>query len=370
MAPAANTTVLHYTGANDDRGGIMSVVHALAAAGAFDCIVGASSGYVSRRREKLPVLEFPPIAAESIGPRTWWRARTVARAVRAWLRAEPNRILHAHSRAGLLTALHLAAGGEKKVAVSVHCYGRQRWFYRYAARRLGSRLYWLTPAMKRYYGIGAAAAADWTQCVPSCIALHDGGRRKQRRERGAALHLGGVGMLVRWKGWHWVLEALAGLKPELRERVRFTHVGSEVDSTESHAYGAGLRRRGRELGLENCVTWRGEQDSAAELMGEIDALVVPSIAEPFSVAMLEALRGGVPVIASRAGGPSDVLQPPRNGWFFEPENSDDLARVLTTLMETDALERVEINAKDLEPFSAERVAAQWSAIYTSILREA
>src|SRR5689334_15355726 len=40
MPERANLTVLHYTGAENDRGGIMSVVHALAATGHFGCVLG------------------------------------------------------------------------------------------------------------------------------------------------------------------------------------------------------------------------------------------------------------------------------------------------------------------------------------------
>jgi glycosyltransferase involved in cell wall biosynthesis len=172
-------------------------------------------------------------------------------------------------------------------------------------------------------------------------------------------------MMVAWKGWRLMLEALTSMPESQRERFRFTHIGSAVDSPASRGYAAELRARTTALGLDGIVDWRGEQETSADLLQEIDVLVVPSSAEPFSVVMLEALRAGVPVLASRAGGPTDVLQPPRNGWFFAPEDSADLARALIELIESDALDRVEIKANDLEPFSAERVAAQWADIYAA-----
>ena len=65
-------------------------------------------------------------------------------------------------------AAELAAAGERRVVVSVHCYGRRTWFYRWAAGRLGERLFWLSPAMKQHYEIDARGG-DWTQCVPGCV---------------------------------------------------------------------------------------------------------------------------------------------------------------------------------------------------------
>ena len=40
MSGPASFPVLHYTGATDDRGGVMSVVHALATTGYFECVLG------------------------------------------------------------------------------------------------------------------------------------------------------------------------------------------------------------------------------------------------------------------------------------------------------------------------------------------
>ena len=66
-----------------------------------------------------------------------------------------RRIFHGHSRAGLLVGLWLRLFGGERVVVSVHCHGRQKWFYRWAALVLGERMVWLTPAMKAHYDVGA-----------------------------------------------------------------------------------------------------------------------------------------------------------------------------------------------------------------------
>ena len=69
----------------------------------------------------------PWIYGERISLGNFWCARSVALAVRRWLQAEPGRVFHGHSRAGLLVGLWLRLLGERRVVVSVHCYGRQRW---------------------------------------------------------------------------------------------------------------------------------------------------------------------------------------------------------------------------------------------------
>lgn len=359
MAPTP-PTVLQYTGAVHDRGGIMSVLGALAAAPEFASCWGVSPGFTAVRFAHVPTLTLPAIAAESIGPRTWWQAARVAREVRAWLAADPTRVFHGHSRAGLLVALRLAA--QRRVVASVHCYGRQRWFYRHAARRLGGRLYWLTPAMKRHYGL---PASDWTQCIPGCVDPAPAPPRSVRLS--GELRLGGLGMLVRWKGWHLVLDALERMSPRQREQVRFLHAGGPDDSLESRAYAAALQRRTAVGPLASRVVWMGEQTGADRVLADIDVLLVPSVAEPLSIAMLEALRAGVPVVASDRGGPTDVLREGVTGWFFRSGDAGDLARVLGALLDTEALRGVRIDATCIQRFTTPEVAGEWARVYQGLL---
>jgi glycosyltransferase involved in cell wall biosynthesis len=82
--------------------------------------------------------------------------------------------------------------------------------------------------------------------------------------------------------------------------------------------------------------------SSVEIVGEVpdiepyiaaaDALVLPSDEpEPFGLVLLEAFRQGRPVIASRAGGPVDIVDDGVDGWLFTPGDAADLARLLERL---------------------------------------
>jgi len=357
----ASSTVLHYVGYDDDRGGIVSVVRALAGAGVFPCVLGVNIGFVPQREVLLPVLALPRLEGERIGLRTLWPARAVACVVRDWLHADPARVFHGHSRAGLLVALWLHRWGERRVIVSVHCYGRQRWFYRWAAGRLGNRLFWLTPAMRSYYGV---PGREWEQCIPGCLA--QGEATGVRREAAGCIRLAGVGALVRWKGWHLLVEALAKLPAPVLARLKFCHIGTDDGSADSRAYAGELRGRTMAAGLEQTIEWRGQQSSSAPLLSESDGLLVTSENEPFSIAMLEALGANVPVIAADSGGAADLVQPPKNGLLFKTGSPDDLARVLRSLVETEELGRVRIDREALRRFSAPVVAAQWAAVYARL----
>jgi glycosyltransferase involved in cell wall biosynthesis len=115
------------------------------------------------------------------------------------------------------------------------------------------------------------------------------------------------------------------------------------------------------------VTWAGQQASSECLLGRCDALVIAATNEPFSVAMLEALQRGVPVIAADSGGALDIIDPSRNGWFFRSDDSADLARVIRERVETSSLGQMVFDAKHLVRFSAATVASQWTTIYRRLI---
>lgn len=355
-------TVLHHLGYDTDRGGIMSVVHTLADVRVFNCVLGVNAGFMARRPPVLPVLEFAAFEGEVISLRNLWRARKVASEARQWLRSDETRVFHGHSRAGLLVALWLNLWGERRVIVSVHCYGRQRWFYRWAARQLGGRLFWLSPAMRQYYGV---VGSEWAQCMPVCINASTGSPKHV--SGGGVVRIAGVGFLTRWKGWHHVVDALALLPPVIRARLKFRHIGPVGASSSSLYYADELVARAKAAHVTECIQWLGEQSSSSPLLAESDCLVIASRNEPFSLVMLEALNAGVPVIAADSGGPPDLIKPPQNGYLYKTGSPDDLARVLRSLVETDALAKVRIDRESLRRFSAPVVAQQWAAIYAAAL---
>ena len=78
------------------------------------------------------------------------------------------------------------------------------------------------------------------------------------------------------------------------------------------------------------VGWRGH-DELPEGLDAADVLTVPSRDEPFGLVLLEAMACGVPVIATRSGGPPTFVntEPGRpNGWLVEPDDVDAIARAL------------------------------------------
>ncbi len=352
--------VLHYTGSGWDRSGVHAVIRQMAQTTAYRSLLGVTRGFVAEKVPRLPLWRGPAIDADVINLPNAWRALRVACRVRRWLKRAPHRIFHGHSRAGLLVALWLHLLGQRRVVVTVHVYGSRTWFYRWARRYLRERLIWLTPAMKRHYGI---ADTSWVGCMPNGLAAAWAPEfRCWPGDR--PLRIGGAGMLVAWKRWDLVLQALARLPAG--QQVEFYHIGGTVDSRESRACEQELMGLVEKLGLGARVHWLGWQESSKALLRQVDAVVVPSDGEPFSMIALEALFAGVPVIATRGGGPEDFIVEGRNGWLVPPGDAAALAVRLEKCLDPREWKTLRQEVAHIRRFSlTETLAPRWAEIYES-----
>lgn len=115
----------------------------------------------------------------------------------------------------------------------------------------------------------------------------------------------------------------------------------ELDDMELHVVGAGdeahlaeLRRLAADLGVENRVVWHGhcEAPELQEHYAQADAVLFPpEWDEPFGIVPLEAMRCGVPVVATGTGGSGEFLLPDRTCVRFRAGDADDLASTVRRL---------------------------------------
>jgi glycosyltransferase involved in cell wall biosynthesis len=68
-----------------------------------------------------------------------------------------------------------------------------------------------------------------------------------------------------------------------------------------------LLQLSNELKLENNVVFKGWVKDVNELLNDADLFVLPSLDEPFGIAILEAMAKGVPIISTKTKGPIEIL---------------------------------------------------------------
>ena len=137
--------------------------------------------------------------------------------------------------------------------------------------------------------------------------------------------------------------------------------GGDDFGTEG-AYGDAVRAE-----APDGVTFLGPVDDASALMEWFDVLALPSHEEPFGLAAAEALAAGTPVVATRSGGPEEMIEPGRNGELVPVGDPAALAEALASLLPR-AKSMAGAARASAARFATERVAADVAAAFREALR--
>lgn len=127
-----------------------------------------------------------------------------------------------------------------------------------------------------------------------------------------------------------------------------------------------LARRARRLsGRVHLLGWRRD---LGRIFQEADTLALTSDNEGTPVTVIEALAAGLPVVATRVGGVEDVVGP-HDGALVQPGEVDQLARALTTQLESG--ERLPRGRREevSHRFSHRRLVADVEALYDELLEQ-
>jgi len=330
--------ILHLLGAQEDTGGILSVIRALQGATAergCQHFVWVNRAYRETRQPALAYFYSRGLVAESPSHlKLLWGAVRALGELRALCRRERFDVLHAHSRGALLVAVGVAALWRRRVLFTNHAYARRLGLYRWAARRPGLYTSVLTPNMARHYGLklDAPRLAVISACCADRFFTAPLVSRCSAPRAGATVRLVGLGNIIRWKNWHLLLEAIGRLDQSERQRLEFHHWGPTPPDADSLAYGRQLLQLADALNGQGRFAFHGPSLAVETVLDRADWFVLPSTNEPCSVALIEALALGVPGLASASGGNVDIIQPGATGLLFEPDSATDLAQKLRDIL--------------------------------------
>lgn len=124
-------------------------------------------------------------------------------------------------------------------------------------------------------------------------------------------------------------------------------------------------------GLEDAVRLMGvcTHKQMAKIYETGDCFVLASASETFGVAYIEAMAAGLPVIATKCGGPEDFVND-TNGILIPVDDKDALVDAMEFMCSNQALyDRERISKEIIERFSPNAVAEKLLACYRQILPE-
>jgi len=146
-----------------------------------------------------------------------------------------------------------------------------------------------------------------------------------------------VGRFDRHKGADVVIDAFCRVArqfPEVRLWLAGPDKGLRDEQGRNWTPTTYIAERAADLaGRIDCLGWQ-TISSLAELRRQAFATIVASRYENFPMAVLEAMRYGCPLAATRAGGIVEIIEDGVNGVLAQPGDPDDLAAAIIRLLET------------------------------------
>ncbi len=133
-----------------------------------------------------------------------------------------------------------------------------------------------------------------------------------------------VGRLDWYKGHKYLLEAAEKIVQTLPD-ARFLIVGDG-------GYRKRLENQVKQLNLDENVIFTGNRKDIPEILAGIDLFVLSSVSEGFGRAVAEAMACAKTVVATKAGGLSEVVEDGITGRLVSPKNSTALAEAIIELL--------------------------------------
>ncbi|MGN6578184.1 MAG: glycosyltransferase family 4 protein [Nocardioides sp.] len=299
------------------------------------------------RKTLLALLFGPRIALERVyGPaNVWWYRSShelvLRRALRRLLATKGPCTVYAQCPVSARAALAARSGSHQRVVLAVHFRTSQadEWADKGQVLRDG-RLFQRIRAMERqvvphvdalvYVSSWARSALQaWmpeAATVPATVVPNFVAAPVADVKPDARAGLVSVGNLEAVKNHRYLLRVLAAARAK-----------GYVYSLD--VFGEGVERArlvalAQQLGVRDQVQLRGFCSDVAQRLPRYQAYVHASYSESSSLAIMEAMAVGLPVVSSRIGALGELFEDPEHGRFWPIDDQDEAARILIDLMES------------------------------------
>jgi len=144
---------------------------------------------------------------------------------------------------------------------------------------------------------------------------------------------------------------------------RLVMIGDGPDRSRAEAFC-------RERHLRDDVFFLGNVPNLEEIVGASDLFLLPSEAESFGMAALEAMASEVPVIATRAGGLPEVITEGESGFLFPVGDVDSMAaRAIEILSNPEMQKRMGRKGREVaeRKFNESRIVPVYRNFYERVM---
>jgi glycosyltransferase involved in cell wall biosynthesis len=173
--------------------------------------------------------------------------------------------------------------------------------------------------------------------------------------------IGTVGRLTLQKGYHILLEAVPMVLQHYPD-AHFLIVGTGDLATA-------LQEQAQRSGLEKQVHFTGARNDVEELFAIFDLFVSSSLWEGLPTVILESMAAGVPVVATRVSGSTELVNEGVTGLLADSDDSQSLAQaILSMLNDSNLAQSMAASARAYvhQHFGITAIARQHAELYDKL----
>lgn len=178
----------------------------------------------------------------------------------------------------------------------------------------------------------------------------------------ASLTIVAVGRLTAYKGFRYLIEAVAILKRKI-PGIQLKIVGDGPQRVE-------LESLSKELEVSDNILFLGFQRRPETFWKEAVLVVIPSLVEAFGLVFLEAMAYGKPVVAFDVPAGNEIIQNGKSGLLVETRNPVAMANAIEQLILSPSLAcKLGKNGREsvFTNFNFERVVCEVDYLYKSLI---
>jgi glycosyltransferase involved in cell wall biosynthesis len=252
--------------------------------------------------------------------------------------------IHAHLVQSILVAALAGFGLSTKLVFFLHTYGRWKqspdgkgrlkiWCERLAVNHAASAIVYVSERIRALHKSRLMYRDDIAVVIPNIVCR----KFENTPPPPPPLRIVSVGRVEQVKGFDWVLEAVR--YDTIFADMQWTIVGDGSYRQELEHKAGHLRR--------NNLKFAGNHPDISPFLKDAHIFFMPSLSEGLPMALLEACKAGIPMIATDVGSISEIIEDGRNGFLIPVGDTHKLEFAFSQLRTPDIRKRMSMEAKNV-----------------------
>jgi len=194
--------------------------------------------------------------------------------------------------------------------------------------------------------------------IKSSADIAKGGLKDELNLPEDCILVGTVGRLHKIKGHKYLVKAAKNLVDK-NDNIYFIIAG---DGAEKES----IFRLIIQLGLSKRFFLIGARNDIPNLLSSLDIFILPSLSEGTSLALLEAMSYGLPIIATKVGNNPNLIKNSKHGFLIRTQHPDDIADCVQEIIDKNMFFMFSSANKKLvkEFYSFEKMMGKYLEIYS------